>query len=618
LVKQTQKQVDFAAEIGYKVNGNMNISSPASTLYMHINDYFIEPDKLPSILSGYHPRPTQIQAAKLIDEAMLNYKDTIIEAPTGSGKTMAYLVPAFAQGKRTIVSTKTKQLMMQLFLKDIPVMTSLFGERSVALLKGRKNYFCTHRFMRWIYPNSIYYQDVVDWYNMQEEVSELPRGLFDYSILDKMSADSHQCLYAKCSYYSACPFYAAKDAANTANIVITNHFLLLTDIAMKADDSFGAIFEPTEHIIFDEAHSLADIFAQYAGAEIPLRRLMLSLFEHKDKLPAEKLNTMGNLYTALQEKVTESKVIWTKLQNDIYPLMDICFELVAIAGDSDLKDEFTSWNSSFNMIDGEEEGLRMVEQRGRDLVLRYIPMSTGGTFVAGLRQAALSSVFISATLTTNGSFDYFLREMGLESVTTAIMPPVFEMKQQARLLVPKVPYDKRDMAMKKLVEAVDGSVLIICNSLKRMQELIDYMSISQDKAVFSQDDGDWSTFTSNSQIVLVGCAALREGIDLAGGDFRCVIIDKLPFEYYQDLYLAHKAKLVEAEVGNSFVHFSLPRAVLYFKQAVGRLIRHESDRGLIAVFDDRILTKSYGSAFIEALGGAKLVASLDEAVEFLG
>jgi ATP-dependent DNA helicase DinG len=585
---------------------------------MHISDYFTEPDKLAAILQGYHPRPTQIKAAELIDGAFANYKDIVIEAPTGSGKTMAYLVPAFAQGKRTIISTKTKQLMQQLYLKDIPVMTSLFGERSVALFKGRKNYFCPHRFMRWIYPNGVYYSDVIDWYNMQDtEISELPRGLFDYSILDKMSADSHQCLYTKCEYNTTCPFNAAKDAANAASIVITNHFLLLADIAMKAQESFGAIFEPADHIIFDEAHSLADIFAMYAGVDISLRRLVSTLLDHKDKIPFDRLNALVSMQNLLQDKVKESKVPFDEVREDVYPLMDLCFELVAVADDSDLKDEFTRWNQSFNVLDSDKEGLRIAEQRGRDLLLRFIPLSAGGEFKAGLREAALSSAFISATLTSNGSFDYFLRETGLDNVTTAIMPPVFEMKQQAKLIVPKVPYEKRDMAMKKLVESINGSVLIICNSLKRMQDVIDYMASSQSKAVFSQDDGDWSTFTSNENIVLVGCASLREGIDLAGGDFRCVIIDKLPFEYYQDLYLAQKAKLVEAEVGNSFVNFYLPRAVLYFKQAVGRLIRHESDKGLIAVFDDRILTKSYGAAFLEAVQGAGLVSSLDEALRFL-
>lgn len=585
-----------------------------------MDDIFLDPSKLPSLLPGYHPRPTQMKAASLIDDALYNYKNIVLEAPTGSGKTMSYLVPVFSQGKRTIISTKTKQLMQQLYLKDIPVMEELFAGREVALLKGRKNYFCPHRFLRWVYPNSVYYQDVIDWYNLQDgDACEIPVGLFDGSILDKMSADSRQCIYNKCNYFGTCPFYTARNKANAASVVITNHYLLLTDIAMKADDSFGTVFEPADHIIFDEAHSVPDIYSNFAGAELSLRRLVNTLLDYKDKLAFDKLNQLVALQDKIAACIPEGKIPYSAVKESMYEFMDACNDLVETAAESDLTDEFNRWAMSFEVIDSDGEGVRFAEQRGRETSLRFIPLHSGGEFMEGLYRETLSSVFISATLTSNGAFDYFLRESGLDesTVTTVILPSVFNMRAQAKLLVPDVSDDKKDETMTELVKSVRGSALIICNSVKRMEQLTRKLSENQDKVVFSQNDGDWSTFTSNENIVLVGCASLREGIDLAGGDFRCVIIDKLPFEYPHDPYLVMKAKAVEMEQGNSFINFNLPRAVLYFKQAAGRLIRHESDKGVLAVFDNRIFTRRYGSAFLEALGEMERAGTVAEASAFL-
>jgi ATP-dependent DNA helicase DinG len=265
---------------------------------------------LPAVLDGYHPRSTQIIAATMIDDTLRAYSNAVIEAPTGCGKTMAYLIPVYAQGKRTIIATKTKQLMNQLFMKDIPTVRQLFGDRSVATLKGRKNYFCPHRFHKWIYPNSIYYKDVIDWYESRtDDFSELPKGLFDVQILDKISADSNQCIYSKCAFSGSCPFNIAKDIANSANIVITNHHLLLTDIAMKAEESYGKIFDPTDHIIFDEAHSIPDIYAMYAGVELSVRRLTALIADYKDKIPFDDISELNARETSLRAAMNDTKVL---------------------------------------------------------------------------------------------------------------------------------------------------------------------------------------------------------------------------------------------------------------------------------------------------------------------
>jgi ATP-dependent DNA helicase DinG len=511
--------------------------------------------------------------------------------------------------------------MNQLFMKDIPTVDKLFDGRTVAMLKGRKNYFCPHRFHRWIYPNTIYYQDVIDWYQAQKgDITDLPRGVFDLSILDKMSADSNQCIYNKCDFHSSCPFNIAKDVANDASIVITNHHLLLTDIAMAAEGSFGSILEPADHIIFDEAHSIPDIYAMYAGVELPIRRLAALIADYKDKLPFDDISSLLAIETKLKSKMRDGKTLYDEVREETAEFMTVCRELVQMVPDEELRGEFGKWEAAYQTLSGTDDGLRFAEQRGWDVTLKFIPFHIGGSFVEGLHQKALSSVFISATLSSGGNFEYFMRETGVEelNVTTATLPSAFTIANQGILYVPKEPETQYNDLMLQLIKGIDGSVLIICNSIKRMEYLTDYLKrVQRKKKVYSQYEGDWDLYVSTKNMVLVGCATLREGLDLAKGDYKCVIIDKLPFEHPHDLYLSRKAQLVEQEVGNSFMNFNLPRAVLYFKQAVGRLIRHESDRGVWAVFDNRILTKSYGKYFIDVLNNVSITNSIDEAINFI-
>jgi ATP-dependent DNA helicase DinG len=317
----------------------------------------------------------------------------------------------------------------------------------------------------------------------------------------------------------------------------------------------------------------------------------------------------------------DSKVLYDEVRDGVADFMNVCREIVQSVSDDEIKGEFAKWDEAYSTLSGNEEGLRFAELRGRDLLLKFIPFHVGGSFVEGLHHAALSSVFISATLTSGGSFDYFLRETGLEempAVTTALLPSVFDIANQGILLVPQVPEDQSAALLTELVKKINGSVLIICNSLKRMEYLTEYLSKAQrKKKVYSQCDGDWDMYVSMKNMVLVGCATLREGLDLAKGDYNCVIIDRLPFEHPYDLYLSRKAQIVENEIGNAFMNFNLPRAVLYFKQATGRLIRHESDKGIWAVFDERILTKSYGKYFIDVLNNVRVTNSIDEALEFI-
>ncbi len=591
---------------------------------MLIDKFFTEEGYLPSFLPGYRPRPVQEEAARIIASSMDNFRNAVIEAPTGSGKTMAYLIPAFAGGKKIIISTKTKQLMRQLMLKDVPVVQKFVGSKySVKLLKGRKNYFCPQRFYRLVLPNAGFYADAVNWYEDQVKngITEAPWGKLDSDVCNLMTADRFQCRVSRCPYYSVCPFYLQRQEANDADVIITNHHLFLSDMGLKASGSQGSIFDFRDHAVFDEAHSLPDIYAQYAGAELSLFGLTMFFRENKDVFGPAETEGIQSLYFSAVGSMNEGRALYDAVKDGVRKLVEAGSAAVEKTGDKELAEEYGRYVSGLEEIERDREGVRIAEKNEHRLSVKFIPTDAGESFAEGLRETVISSVFISATISAGGRFDYFLAETGLkeDETDTAVLPAAFNFKKQARLFVPsEKDCLKKDDIYLKLAAEIKGSVLIICNSIERMWKVGEIMqSRAGNKKIILQNGADLTNLSASQDVILIGCASLREGIDLSGGGFRCVILDKLPFEYFEDFFLKSKAEKVERETGGAFVNFYLPRAVLYFKQAAGRLIRHEEDSGVWAVLDHRILSKSYGKYFLDVLDNVKVVRNVEDALKFI-
>lgn len=591
---------------------------------MSVEKYFKEEKYLPSILKGYRDRSSQVETASLIASSFISFSDAVIEAPTGSGKTMAYLIPAFDSGKKIIIATKTKQLMSQLMQKDIPSVAGCFGGNTkVKQLKGRKNYFCPERFYRLVMPKAMYYPDALLWYEEASlgAIGEVPAAKLGKEIINLITADRYQCKGSKCQFLSDCPFYFAKMEANAADVIVTNHHLLLSDMALKAGAAPGGIFEFRDHAIFDEAHAIPDIFAQYAGAELSLFAIVLFFNENKDKFSMAEFNKVQDDYFKISALCVEGRALYETLRNKIADFVGSCANTVENVGDEGLKDEFNRYLISFEEIEGDEEGLRIVERATQRVSVKFIPFESGETFRQGLKKSTLSAVFISATISSGGNFDYFMKETGLDKTAciTAGMPAVFDFRAQGKLYVPQDDQlNDKDGLYAAITPKIKGSVLIICNSLDRMRKVGELLKFCiKDKQVLFQTDISIGNLDLEKEVILVGCASLREGIDLSGGEFRCVIIDKLPFEYFKDLYLNSKAEKIKREQGDPFKYFFLPRAVLYFKQAVGRLIRHENDKGVWAIFDKRILTENYGKYFLDVLDNVDITRSHVEALNFI-
>ena len=590
---------------------------------MDIVKFFTDESYLPSAISEYRPRSGQIEAAKIIADSFENYKNAVIEAPTGSGKTMAYLIPAFTSDGKVVISTKTKQLMQQIMLKDVPTVTRILGSnRSVEQLKGRKNYFCPYRFYRHILPNASLYPDAVAWFEKESlyNISEAPWGKLDADVCNLMTADRFQCKVSKCPEFGNCPFYIQREKANNAHVLITNHHLFLSDMSLKASNLQG-VFDFRDYAVFDEAHSLPDIYAQYAGEELSLFSVIMFFRENKEYFGPADMDGISSKYFAITNSMKDGKVLYNTISNQVQDFIESGELLVSKTNIDDLKEEYNRYINCMKAIDCDKEGVKIAEKNEHRIIVKFIPLEFGDSFSEGLKQSVISSVFVSATITSGGSFDYFLSEIGLntDNTQTVALPPSFDFKKQAKLFIPsEKECAEKNSVYVNLIKNIKGSVLIICNSTERMRQVAEMLlSTGINKKVVLQTEANLYGNEAVKNVVLVGCALLREGVDLSGLDFRCVILDKLPFEYPKDFYIESKGKKIEREKGNAFMNFNLPRAVVYFKQAVGRLIRHEEDTGLWVIFDRRILSQKYGKNFLNVLNNVEIINNINDALNFI-
>ena len=610
---------------------------------MSVTKYFTEDKYLKRVLKNYLVRDVQIKVANIIADSIENSKNTLIEAPTGSGKTMAYLIPSLESGHKTIISTKTIQLMNQLMERDVPNVLDIIGvKRTVAQLKGRKNYFCPLRYNKFVLKDALMYPDVIEWYNAHMSKYGdfpflIPFGQFK-DARDLMTADTYQCVGSKCSYIENCPFVRQKNIANQADVIVTNHFMLLSDISNKSKTvkedgkTPKGIFDKTQHMIFDEAHSLPDIFSVYAGVELNLYSVLFMFFENKAVVPMGEVDELYKRYNDIIASVNDNRVLMNSdILHKVKAFIDLSADIVGEIDNDEMTEEYSKYYALFDEFVSNVEGIRYIEKipvkNNFILNIKLVPYDISHNFKTGLDVSSESTIFVSATLSTKGDFNYFINEMGIDKdIDSHIMPSVFNFKDQGKLYLPFGPDEKIDNARKDqflldFLRSMPGSALIICNSNERMDSLYRVISSSKlKKHVYIQTNVNIGTLDfSKGDMVLIGSATLREGIDISEGAFSAVILDKLPFEYFKDLLLEKKAENITENGGNPFMDFFLPRAVLYFKQAIGRLIRHEGDSGLWVVLDERLLNPKlyYRKHFLKILDGVEILRTKKDALDFL-
>ena len=640
---------------------------------LDLQSIFASDGLLSKQIPGYRVRAQQLEMAQAIAETMANNSVLVAEAGTGTGKTFAYLVPALLAGGKVIISTGTKTLQDQLFNRDIPnVRAALNVPVSVALLKGRANYVCRYHLERtlqdehlaFVNRNEIKYLQLIECYARDHSGSGDKSGLTavpeNAAVWHHVTATRENCLGTECSHYKNCFLMEARKKALAADVVVVNHHLFFADVMLR-DEGLTELLPACNSVIFDEAHQLPETASLFFGESISTGQLLDLVHDSK----AEALEAARNcliLPDALAAMEKAAKDLRLTVSGDhvrfalpalaknqafntaLDSLQEKLAELVAVLEDQAERSEGLEncWRRAVDHAhlikrwrdDAEtRDYVRWVEVYSKVMQLNATPLSIGEIFGRQLKAAPRAWVFTSATLSVNRNFDHYLGEMGLDSAKSVSWDSPFNFPDQALLYVPtaisepqhKDYFNQIVRAAVPVLKASRGRAFFLCTSLRAMQHIHDRLA-----AVFESEQIDYplllqgtasrsgmlKRFSELGNAVLIGSHSFWEGIDVRGAALSLVIIDKLPFAPPDDPVLSARIDKINREGGNAFMDYQLPRAVISLKQGAGRLIRDESDCGVLMICDPRLTTKPYGRKIWQSLPPMKRTRQLIDVEKF--
>lgn len=630
-----------------------------------ITDAFSPEGTLSQNIHGFRPRDAQLEMAQAVGRAVKFAKSAVIEAGTGTGKTFAYLVPALLSGKKTIISTGSKNLQDQLFNRDLPtIQKALKYKGKVALLKGRANYLCLERLDQVIAMGVVGDKSVLadlakvrKWHTGTKtgDLSECITIAEDSPILPQLVSTAESCLGSDCPNYKECYVVQARRKALEADVVVVNHHLFCADMAVK-ETGFGELIPDAELIIFDEAHQLPDIASQYFGQSLTSRQLfdickdsnIVYRTELKDLAQLGKAsdhlqkvvqdfrlllgdgNKRGNLREILQDpKVVEG---FAKLNENIDFLSEVVKKSL---GRSETLDKI------FERLAEVKAQLKRLgdtsvvgycywyEINGRSFGLHITPLTVADKFGEQMRANQVGWIFTSATLEVGGKFDHFCQRLGIENAEQMVLQSPFDYAHQSLLCVPRYLPDTNKshtltelgQLLKPVIEANNGRCFLLCTSYFMMRGLADFLREQSSLSVLLQGETSKSRllekFIAEPNSVLVATQSFWEGIDVRGDALSLVIIDKLPFTAPDEPLLKARMEDCKLQGGDPFNDIQIPEAVITLKQGVGRLIRDVTDKGAVIICDSRLVMRQYGSTFLKSLPPSKRTRDLAKVVEFL-
>jgi len=617
--------------------------------------------------------------AEAVEQALTEKRHLIVEAGTGTGKTLAYLLPVIRSGKRVIISTGTKTLQEQLYFKDLPFLQEHLGELRVCYMKGRANYLCRKK----LYDltdqpvlNGLeeinQFKIISDWEKTTEtgdraELAEMPENS---QLWWKLDARTDRCIGAECQQFDRCFITEMRRRAAESDIIIVNHHLFCADLAIKAaaDRAPDAgVLPEAGVVVFDEAHELEDVAADYFGVSVSNVRVEELLRDVEQTLRRANLPLAQALAASARVRersqfffslippgegrfAFENRAEFLEENGDEYigfqnTMLHLYSELQAIPNKPDevhnlcRRVEELRVQLGFILESNQKNTVFWIERRGErrgvrggqhSVFLQATPITVSDILRQTLFDHLETAVLTSATLAVGGGFEYIRGRLGIEHARELIVQSHFDYPSQAVLYVPPDLPDPREaqfvekasQRVRQLLEITRGRAFCLFTSYSFMHQLYDRLLGELEYPMLLQGSAPKNAlleeFRMTPNAVLFATSSFWQGVDVQGEQLSCVIIDRLPFAVPNDPVVAARIKAIDEDGGNAFFEYQVPSAVISLKQGFGRLIRSLHDRGLLCLLDNRILKKQYGRVFLDSLPQYARTTDIRAVEEFFG
>lgn len=611
------------------------------------------------LMPGYEYRPEQEKMMDVVASAIAHDDILLVEAGTGVGKTLAYLIPAVISKRKVIVATGTKALMEQIRSKDVPFVVECLGiTPRVAVIKGRANYLCHLRLRQAFEVMATAYTPeewrfllrLRRWAKVTQtgdimEVTDIPEG---HEVFRRVVSTVEGCPGRACPDVRRCFLFRARAEALAADLIITNHHLFFSDLAMR-EEAQTRILPEDAIVIFDEAHSLEDVATQHLGVHVrsqviaDLANDALALCARTDPPSSRHLASIASglseRFFALAAKLAgpDGKAsfnpevvpsIWHDLDSDLEVLAEEAFRLADEVGLSkDLSSRARAIRSSLQTVLGDTDSqyVRVAEVDRHSATLSALPVEVAPYLRERLFLTARPVILVSATLSVDGSTAFLRSRLGIpEEASEIILTSPFNFEEQVLLYLPEGMGDPNEEGFfeafskeaLEVLEATSGRAFLLFTSHSGLRRAYDLMKTGLKWPAFVQGEAPRDEllrrFRHTEGAVLFGTYTFWEGVDVVGPALSCVIIDRLPFDPPDDPMLMARRRRIEEAGGNPFLDYQLPLAVIRLRQGFGRLIRSRSDRGVVAIMDGRIRSKSYGKVFLRSLPPTRVTGSREE------
>jgi len=628
---------------------------------------------LHAALPEFEYRPGQLGMAQGVEQVITVGGVLLAEAGTGTGKTLAYLVPAILSGRKTVVATGTKTLQDQLFFKDVPLLASALPRRFVAsLMKGRGNYLCRRKLRRALEERhgrserqtllKIQAWSAKSARGDRAELAFLPEP---DPLWDDIAAWSETCLGTSCEEDDECFLTRMRQEAGAADLVIVNHHLLLADAVLRDSSAPGRLIPSCDVLILDEAHLLEDVATDFFGEEISnfrVERLLRDaqrewasaatrdrgIANHLGRLAEEAARFFQILDLpegTLRLRPEDFDAACRGAGRELVQSLILFHDLVQAASHKPeglvncarrareqvriLKD-FLEASGEGPDLDDRPPVVRWSERRGRGIFLHTSPLDVSADFRRTILESAEAVILASATLSAAGRFDFLRKRLGIREARESQTASPFDYARQAVLYIPRHLPDPRAPGfieaaadeIRGILEITQGRALVLFTSLEAMEATygllvgrVPYPLMVQGQAPRTEL---LERFREEVASVLLATRSFWQGVDVVGEALSCVIIHKLPFGFPGDPVLEARLEYIQQQGSDPFWEYQVPSAIIALRQGLGRLIRSEQDRGALCILDSRLLSRGYGRAFLESLPPCPVTSGRAELVRFFG